>query len=89
MSNKQNIVCVDRNILGQLLSAVKKGSFSGENRKETTAFLFFCMSSGFGISPYDAIKEQAFAKMIILVYLVQASCNIRTLVPVLFGREFL
>lgn len=63
MSNKQNVVCVDRNILGQLLSAVKKGSFSGGKRKETTAFLFFCMSSGFGISPYDAIKEQAFAKM--------------------------
>lgn len=63
MSNKQNVICVDRNILGQLLAAVKKGSFSGGKRKETTAFLFFCMSNGFGISPYDAIKEQAFAKM--------------------------
>lgn len=63
MSNKQKFVCVDRNILGQLLSAVKKGSFAGGNRKETTAFLLFCMSSDLGISPYDAIKEQAFAKM--------------------------
>ena len=30
--------------------------------------------------------ESRIVMVIILVYLVQASCNIRTLVPVLFGR---
>lgn len=39
MSNKQNVICVDRNILGQLLAAVKKGSFSGGKRNNS--FLVF------------------------------------------------
>ena len=34
----------------------------------------------------DGIFQQGKVSMIILVYLVQASCNIRTSVPVLFGR---
>lgn len=57
----QVVISVDRNVFSDLLQAVKNGSFDAcKNKKETTAFLFWTIENGFGISPYDAMKEQAF-----------------------------
>ncbi len=55
------IISVDRNVLSDLLTAVKKGSFSScKNRKEVTAFLFWVEKNDFLLSPYDALYEQAY-----------------------------
>ena len=55
------IISVDRNVLSDILMAAKNGCFDAcKNKKETTAFLIWVMINNFGISPYDALKEQAF-----------------------------
>ena len=59
--NTQVVISLDRNVLSDILTAAKNGCFDlCKNRKETTAFLFWVMKNNFGISPYDALKEQAF-----------------------------
>lgn len=62
MSRTKVVVSVDRNVLSRLLSAVKRGAFQGDDRKEITAFLVWLAKSNYGLSPYDALKEQAFVK---------------------------
>ena len=62
MSKTEVVVSVDRNVLSRLLSAVKNGAFQGDDRKEITAFLVWLAKNNYGLSPYDAIKEQAFVK---------------------------
>lgn len=54
------IISIDRNVLSDILMAAKNGCFDAcNNKKETTAFLIWVMINNFGISPYDALKEQA------------------------------
>ena len=57
---RQIIGSIDRNLFGQLISAVKKGSFSGSNRKQLTAFLIWTTMYRIQLTPFDALKEQAF-----------------------------
>ena len=60
----QVIINVDRNVLSDLFMAIKNGCFDAcKNRKETTAFLLWIIKNNFGLSPYDAIKEQAFIEV--------------------------
>lgn len=45
-----------------LLSAVKRGSFDGDWRKELTAFLTWTIINNYSVAPFTAIKEQAYFK---------------------------
>lgn len=60
MRTGQEVVLVaDRNVISEIMGAVKRGKFSGENRKKLTAFLIWVEICGFGITPFSGIKECA------------------------------
>ena len=53
------VLVTDRNLFSEIVAAVKRGSFTGENRKKITAFIIWSAINHFNISPYDGIKECA------------------------------
>jgi len=61
--NTEVVIAIDRNILSDILTAVKCGSFKKcRRRKAITAFLYWVGINEFNISPYEGIKEQAFVE---------------------------
>lgn len=55
------VIIIDRNVHQDILKAIKKGSFNAcTNRKAITAFLYWTGINDISISPYNAVKEQAF-----------------------------
>lgn len=53
------VLVTDRNVFSEIVAAVKRGTFAGENRKKITAFIIWSAINKFNISPYDSIKEYA------------------------------
>lgn len=51
------IVTPDRNIISLLNTAVKKGTFDGENKKKITGFLMWTIRNNFAVNPYDSVRE--------------------------------
>lgn len=55
------IVIPDRNIISMILTAVKKGTFDGGNKKKITAFLAWTIKNNFAICPYDSVRENFYS----------------------------